>query len=68
MMKKYVEIKVNQDMGIHKEGDKVKVPSDEFGTPKEKFWRNRLRDSKIDNCCELVVEKAKGKAKEKDSK
>ena len=33
----------------------VDILDDGKGVPKEKFWRNRLRDAKIDNCCEILL-------------
>ena len=29
---------------------------DSNGIPVERFWRNRLKDAEIDNCCEVIDE------------
>jgi hypothetical protein len=31
------------------------------GVPSDRFWRNRLKDSAIDNCVEIVSTQPKGK-------
>jgi hypothetical protein len=31
------------------------------GVPAERFWRNRLKDAKIDNCVEIVKPRAQRK-------
>lgn len=40
----------------YKEGEIVKVKDDGKGNPLDSFWRNRIKDSKIDNCVEIVKE------------
>ncbi len=34
-------------------GDTVKIEVDENNTPLDRYWRSRVRDSKIDNCVSL---------------
>ncbi len=34
---------------------------DNKGIPVDRFWRNRLKDSKTDNCVEVVTTRAKVK-------
>ena len=48
-------------------GAEVKIPVDEHGTPRDKYWRKRLRDSKIDNCIEIkeVPKKETGTSRKK---
>ena len=41
----------------------VSVEADELGAPKSRFWRRRLKESKIDNCVE-IVKSTKTKKKE----
>jgi len=36
-------------------GSKVRVEVDEKGNPVEVYWRKRLEDAKIDDCCELIA-------------
>ena len=42
-----------------KPGQEKKIEVDKIGTPIDKFWRRRLKDSKIDNCIEIVKTKTK---------
>lgn len=35
------------------------------GIPVKRFWRSRLKDAKIDNCCEIIKPRAK-KSEETD--
>lgn len=51
-------LKINKDMrtpqGLKKKDDIIEIPG-QNKVPAELFWRNRLKDSTIDNCVELVV-------------
>lgn len=58
-----MKIKLNKDILNHKAGKIIRIP-DKDGIPTERYWRNRLRDSKIDNCIE-IVEKTKQKKEPK---
>ena len=51
-----IRIKVNGRIPGFLPGQIVPVPVDENGTPKVFLWRRRLRDARIDNCCEIVPE------------
>lgn len=61
-----MKIKINQNLstpfGKFKKDEVIEVATDSDGVPLQKFWRNRLQDSHIDNCVEIFVEK---KAEEK---
>lgn len=50
-----MKIKINKDFGSHKAGDEVTIKS-HGGVPTENFWRRRLRDAAMDNCCEIVAD------------
>lgn len=41
-------------MAGYEAGYTVTIQTDSCGVPLKKFWRRRLRDSKIDNCVEVV--------------
>lgn len=41
----------------------VTIQTDAHGIPLDKFWRNRLKDAKFDNCVEIVKTPKKGEAK-----
>jgi len=50
-----IKLKLNLDLGgKYKKGMLVSIEVDREGTPLERFWRNRMRDSKLDNCVEIV--------------
>ena len=49
-----IQIKVNGTIPGHPPGSIVKVAVDAEGTPLELLWRRRLKDAKIDKCCEIV--------------
>ena len=60
----YVQIKVNTKLGKIEQGKVIKVEADINGIPLDAYWRKRLKDAEIDNCCSLVMpdtEPSKGK-------
>ena len=56
---KTVDIKVNHGIAGRKAGEIVKVEVQSNGSPKDLFWRRRLRDAEIDGCVELVKDEPK---------
>ena len=50
----------------YKENEIVEVKSDKHGTPLDSFWRNRIKDSEIDNCVEIIKEVKDFKIKKED--
>lgn len=42
-------------MSGHQAGAVILIDVDEHGTPLDRFWRSRLKDAKIDNCCTLAT-------------
>lgn len=63
-----MKIKLNMDIAGHKKSRIIEV-LDRDGVPVDEFWRKRLKDSDIDNCIELVSEKAPtGESKKKAGK
>jgi len=65
---KTIKIKLNRDIGGHKADQIVSVPADQKGAPLDRWWRARLKDSELDNCCEIVKNKRKASAKSKPQK
>lgn len=59
-----MQIKLNIDLktpkGLLKKDSIINI-EDIDGTPTELFWRNRIKDSAIDNCIEIVLTKKKDK-------
>lgn len=49
------------DLNGVRAGKTGKIPCDEHGMPLDKYWRNRLRDAKIDGCIEVLKPKTKKK-------
>jgi hypothetical protein len=59
-----MKLKLNQDLKTPKGKlvkDSIIEIADIDGVPLDKFWRNRLKDSVIDNCVEIVSTQQKGK-------
>lgn len=67
-MSKYVQLKVNVNMGDLPAGKVIDVLADDDGIVLDPFWRKRLKDAKIDNCCELVVPEPPAKARKGSQK
>lgn len=59
-----IKIKLNVDLLGFKAGRIIRLATNDSGKPADQFWRNRLKDSSIDNCVEIVKEeKKKSKSK-----
>jgi len=61
MSKKKLSIKLNIPMRGFLVGQIAHVEVDKDGIALDPFWRNRIRDSKIDNCIEIVSAKKEKK-------
>ena len=51
-----MKIEIKKPLRGYPAGVKLNINTDENGTPKELYWRRRLRDSKKDNCIKVVKE------------
>ncbi|MCK4962081.1 MAG: hypothetical protein KAS19_06330 [Anaerolineales bacterium] len=49
----------------HKVGTVVEVATDSDGVIIDRFWRRRVRDSKIDECVRVATKKSKPKTEPK---
>lgn len=49
-----IKIKLNGPLKGYVKGTVLTLPADSNGTPLERYWRDRLRDSAIDHCIEIV--------------
>lgn len=59
-----MKLKLNRDLKTPKgklSKDSIIEIEDMNGEPVDRFWRNRLKDSAIDNCVEIVSTQTKGK-------
>lgn len=58
-----IKLKLNQDLSTPKgrilKGKVIEIDCDKGDMPLDRFWRNRLLDSKIDNCVEVLREYSK---------
>ena len=66
-MIKNIKIKLNTDLGGFQKGRVLNIAVDNEGTIIDAFWRARFKDSKIDNCIEIVIEE-KPKTSKRDKK
>ena len=58
---KTIKIKINKSLQGYVAGSELTLSVDDFGTPFDNFWRNRLKDSVIDNCIEIIKSTKKSK-------
>lgn len=58
-----MKIKLNTDLKGYKKGDIVEISSFTDHETK-KYWERRLKDAKIDKCCELIAENKKPNKKD----
>lgn len=66
MLKDHYEnkrLKINAPLRGIKAGTTINIRTDKKGIPKDKYWRDRLRDSAIDNCVEIIKETKTAKSK-----
>lgn len=49
-------IKVNKALGQYEAGSVVRIEALANGQPKSSYWRRRLKDAKLDNCCEICTD------------
>jgi hypothetical protein len=54
-----IKLKINKTFLNYKEGQIINLQTDNNGNVLDRFWRNRIKDSQYDNCCEIVPEKKK---------
>ena len=58
---KKISLKINKPFSGKKKGDIVEISVDKYGVPLDAYWRNRLKDSVIDSCIELIKINKKSK-------
>lgn len=52
-----LKLKVNNEALKLMYGAEIEIDVSKTGVPLTRYWRNRLRDAKIDNCVEVVEDK-----------
>lgn len=60
-----VSLKINFAFGPYSAGQIITVFADSDGVLMDRYWRNRLTDSVIDNCISLVEKTKSGTSKTK---
>ena len=64
---KVIEIKLNRSLRGQQAGAIVRIPTNRDGLPKDRYWRDRLKDAEIDGCCEIVNSPPKQKKVKRDA-
>lgn len=61
MIKNYLtkQLKINKPLAGHQAGSVISIKTDKQGTPIDRYWRDRMKDAKIDSCVEPVKSKKK---------
>lgn len=68
MTLKKIKVKLNRDFKGFKADRIIELECDGCGIPTDLFWRRRLKDSKFDNCVEVVTSSSKSSNKKSDKK
>ena len=56
-------IKLNAPLRGYAAGTELRIEVDKAGTPLDRYWRDRFKDAKIDNCVEFVDKKQSAKSR-----
>ena len=60
-----MKLKLNQNLSTPKgrldKGSIITISVDDNNMPLDRFWRNRIKDSEIDNCVEIITSTKKKK-------
>jgi hypothetical protein len=62
---KTVKIRLNAPLRGYLKDTELTIQADENSIPSDKYWRDRLTDSAIDNCVEIISSKKPKAVKEK---
>jgi hypothetical protein len=57
------KLKINAPLRGHKAGVTIRIRTDKKGIPQERYWRDRLKDAKTDNCVEILPKQKPSAAK-----
>ena len=68
MSKNKRSIKLNAPLRGYAAGTVLPIEVDKEGTPLDRYWRDRFKDAKIDNCVEFASKKALAKPTENGGK
>jgi hypothetical protein len=66
--KKKVRIKIKSPLKNYKPGDVLTITVYKEGIPIIRYWRDRLKDAKIDGCIELIQDQLKPVSEKKQRK
>ena len=59
-------IRLNAPLRSYAAGTELRIEVDEHGTPLDRYWRDRFKDAKKDNCVEFVSMKSAPKSSTKE--
>jgi len=59
------KILLNAPLKNHPAGHKLDIDTDKDGVPLSRYWRDRLKDAKVDGCVEIITDKPKEKRSKK---
>ena len=62
-----IQIEIKKDFAPYKVGDIISVNAGGGNVPLDSFWRRRLKDAKVDDCCSIVKPAVKKEVTEKVS-
>lgn len=51
------QLQLNRDLRKFPKGSIIKIETDKDGVPIDRYWRDRLKDSKIDKCVKILSKK-----------
>lgn len=61
-------LQINKNVGGKVPGDVIQIKVDKEGTPIDRYWRDRVKDSSIDNCVEFQDIEVQKKKKNNSNK
>lgn len=59
MIKDYItkQLKLNAELAGHPSGSIIPIRTDKDGIPLDRYWRDRVKDAKIDDCVKILSKK-----------
>lgn len=63
-----IKLKILKSLKKYKIGEVINIEADLNDNPIDRYWRNRIKDSKIDQCVEVIKEVIKEVKEERKKK
>lgn len=51
------KLKLNAELAGHPSGSIITIKTDKVGIPLDRYWRDRIKDAKIDECVKILSKK-----------